>query len=51
VGKGIIGVKDVVDFARKSGTKYFIIEQEEYQSKEPLNCAEEDLKTMKGWGF
>ncbi|HEX7457227.1 MAG TPA: sugar phosphate isomerase/epimerase [Ginsengibacter sp.] len=51
VGKGIIGVKDVVDFARKSGTKYFIIEQEEYQGKEPLDCAKEDLQTMKEWGF
>ena len=51
LGKGVIGVKDVVDFARKSGTKYFIIEQEEYQGKTPLDCAEEDLQTMKGWGF
>jgi sugar phosphate isomerase/epimerase len=51
LGKGVIGVKEVVDFARKSGTKYFIIEQEEYQGKAPLDCAEEDLKTMKGWGF
>jgi sugar phosphate isomerase/epimerase len=51
LGKGVIGVKDVVDFARTSGTKYFIIEQEEYQGKAPLDCAEEDLQTMKGWGF
>ena len=51
LGKGVIDVKDIVDFARRSGTKYFIVEQEEYQGKTPLDCAEEDLKTMKGWGF
>lgn len=51
LGKGVIGVKEVVDFASKSGTKYFIIEQEEYQDKTPLDCSEEDLKAMEGWGF
>lgn len=51
LGKGVIGVKEVIDLAAKSGTKYFIIEQEEYQGKAPLDCAEEDLKTMNGWGF
>ena len=51
LGKGVIDVKDVVDFARKTGTKYFIIEQEEYQNKTPLECAGEDLKAMKNWGF
>ncbi|MGH2564597.1 MAG: sugar phosphate isomerase/epimerase family protein, partial [Ginsengibacter sp.] len=51
LGKGVIGVKEVIDFARKSGTKYFIIEQEEYQDKTPLDCSEEDLKAMERWGF
>lgn len=51
LGKGVIGVKGIVDFARKTGTKYFIIEQESYQDKTPLECADEDLKTMKKWGF
>jgi sugar phosphate isomerase/epimerase len=51
LGKGVVGVKGIVDFARTSGTKYFIIEQEDYQDKTPLECAAEDLKTMKGWGF
>lgn len=51
LGRGVINVKEVVDFARKSGTKYFIIEQEEYQGKAPLYCAREDLEKMKGWGF
>ncbi len=51
LGKGVIDVKDVIDYARKTGTKYFIIEQEDYQNKTPLECIEEDLKIMKGWGF
>ena len=51
LGKGVVNVKEVVDFARKTGTKYFIIEQEEYQGKAPLDCAKEDLEKMKGWGF
>lgn len=49
--QGVIPVKEVIDYARKTGTKYFIIEQEEYQDKTPLDCAAIDLKTMKGWGF
>ncbi|MGN6542638.1 MAG: sugar phosphate isomerase/epimerase family protein [Ginsengibacter sp.] len=51
LSKGVIPVKEVIDYARKTGTKYFIIEQEEYQDKTPLECAELDLKAMKGWGF
>jgi sugar phosphate isomerase/epimerase len=48
---GVIPVKEVIDYARKTGTKYFIIEQEEYQDKTPLESTALDLKTMKGWGF
>jgi len=51
LSKGVIPVKEVIDYARKTGTKYFIIEQEEYQDKTPLECAAIDLKTMKDWGF
>ena len=51
LSKGVIPVKEVIDYARKNGTKYFIIEQEEYQDKTPLECARLDLKAMKGWGF
>lgn len=51
LGKGVVGVKDVVDFAARSGVTHFIIEQESYQGKSPLQCAEEDLKTMKNWGY
>jgi sugar phosphate isomerase/epimerase len=52
LGKGIIAVKEVVDYARKNGgTKHFIIEQESYQDKTPLECAKEDLEIMKKWGY
>jgi sugar phosphate isomerase/epimerase len=52
LGKGIVPVKEVVDLARKSGgTTEFIIEQEAYQGKTPLECLKEDLKIMKRWGY
>lgn len=52
LGTGIVPVKEVIDLGRKSGgTKHFIIEQESYQGKAPLDCAGEDLKIMKGWGY
>jgi len=51
LGKGIIPVKEVVDLGRKWGTKHFIIEQESYQGKQPIDCAKEDLEIMKKWGY
>jgi len=51
LGKGVVGVKDILEYARKTGTKHFIIEQEDYQGKTPLQCAKEDLDIMKSWGF
>ncbi len=48
---GVIDVKKVIETALQSGTKYFIIEQEEYQGKAPLDAAKDDLQTMKDWGF
>jgi sugar phosphate isomerase/epimerase len=51
LGKGIVNVKDVIDYARKHGTKHFIIEQESYQGKGPIECAKEDLGIMKSWGY
>jgi len=52
LGKGIIPVKEIVDLARKSGgTTEFIIEQESYQGKTPLECAKEDLKVLQNWGY
>jgi sugar phosphate isomerase/epimerase len=51
LGAGIVGVKEVIDFAKKNATKHFIIEQESYQGKSPLECAKEDLQIMNKWGF
>ena len=51
LGKGVIPVKEVIDLGRKSGTKHFIIEQESYQGKTPMESITEDLKIMKKWGY
>jgi len=52
LGKGIIPVKQVIDLGKQSGgTRYFIIEQESYQDKTPLESAKLDLKQMKAWGY
>jgi sugar phosphate isomerase/epimerase len=52
LGKGVLPVKEIVDLFKKSGgTTEFIIEQESYQGKTPLDCSEENLKVMKSWGY
>lgn len=52
LGKGIVGVKEVIELGRKSGgTIHFIIEQESYQGQPPLDAVKEDLEIMKKWGF
>lgn len=51
LGKGVIPVKEVIDLGRKSGTIHFIIEQESYQGKTPMECVKEDLAIMKKWGY
>ncbi len=50
--KGVLNVKNILDYAKKNGgTKHFIIEQESYQGKAPIDCAKEDLEIMKKWGY
>lgn len=52
IGKGIVGTRKVIDLGKKKGgTVHFIIEQESYQGKTPLDCAKEDLAIMKKWGY
>jgi len=51
LGQGIVGTKQVCDQGRKTGTRYFIIEQESYQGKAPLDCSRADLEIMKKWGY
>lgn len=52
LGKGIISCKEVIDLAyAKGGAKVFIIEQEAYQGKAPIDCMKENLNIIKGWGY
>ncbi|MCJ7465205.1 MAG: sugar phosphate isomerase/epimerase [Maribacter sp.] len=52
LGKGIVGVEAVIKKCKKiGGTTDFIIEQESYQGKTPMECVETDLKMMKDWGY
>ena len=52
LGKGVVPIKQIIDYARKSGgTTEFIIEQESYQGKAPIECVKEDLRIMKKWGY
>ena len=51
LGVGVVPVKEIIDLGRKWGTKHFIIEQESYQGKQPIECVKEDLTIMKKWGY
>lgn len=52
LGDGVVNTKEVIDLCKNAGgTKYYIIEQESYQGKTPLECAKEDLNRMKKWGY
>jgi len=52
LGSGIVNVKEVIDLGRKSGgTVHFIIEQESYQGKAPIDSVKEDLAILNKWGY
>jgi sugar phosphate isomerase/epimerase len=52
LGEGVIGTREVTDLSRKKGGTYlFIIEQESYQQKTPMECMKEDLAIMNKWGY
>jgi sugar phosphate isomerase/epimerase len=51
LGEGIVNTKQVCDAGRKGGTKYYIIEQESYQGKDPFDSCKADLAIMKKWGY
>lgn len=52
LGTGVANTRDITDLGKKSGgTLHFIIEQESYQGKSPLDCVKEDLRIMKSWGY
>jgi sugar phosphate isomerase/epimerase len=50
--KGIVNIKEVLELGEKvGGTKHFIIEQESYQGRLPLECMKINLFIMKTWGY
>jgi sugar phosphate isomerase/epimerase len=52
LGEGIVNAQKVTDLAATiGGTKCFIIEQESYGKKTPMDCVKEDLEIMKKWGY
>ena len=52
LGTGIVNVKAVIDLCRKTaGTRHYIVEQESYQGKTPMECIREDYERMKNWGY
>lgn len=52
LGKGLIPIKATIDLARKlDNPKYYFVEQESYQHKNPIECAKEDYIQMKKWGY
>jgi len=52
LGTGVVDVKDVIDEVReRTKNVHYIIEQESYQGKTPLDCARENLTIMKKWKY
>jgi len=52
LGQGIVNTQKVLELATtKGGTKCYIIEQESYGDKTPMNSVKEDLAVMKKWGY
>lgn len=52
LGTGVANTRAITDLGKKAGgTLHFIIEQESYQGRSPLDCVKEDLRIMKSWGY
>jgi sugar phosphate isomerase/epimerase len=52
IGEGIVDAKNVLETLKKiGGTTCYIIEQESYQGKTPLECVKKNLEIMKNWGY
>jgi sugar phosphate isomerase/epimerase len=52
LGTGIVNIKMLIDQVRnKTKNVNYIIEQEHYQNKTPLECAKENIEIMKKWGY
>jgi sugar phosphate isomerase/epimerase len=52
LGEGIVDCKRTIDLATKLGGTYcYIVEQESYGDKTPMDCVQKDLEIMKNWGY
>jgi sugar phosphate isomerase/epimerase len=52
IGNGVVDPKMLCLLAKEvGGAHHFIIEQESYQDKTPLECAKINLATIKSWGL
>ncbi len=52
LGKGVLEVRKVVDYAyKKGGTNVFIVEQESYQKMSRLETSKSNYEAMKKWGY
>jgi len=52
IGDGLVNPKMLCELAKKvGGAHHFLIEQESYQGKTPLECAKINLATIKTWGL
>jgi len=51
LGEGLVEVRKTIDLARDQGTSLFIIEQELYQGKTPMERMQENLDIMQSWGY
>jgi sugar phosphate isomerase/epimerase len=52
LGEGLLPIKKIIDSFKKLGsTTEFIVEQESYQAKTPLEAVKKDFAIMKRWGY
>jgi sugar phosphate isomerase/epimerase len=52
LGRGVLPVAEIIAAAAKEGgTTQFIVEQESYQDRDPLDCAREDLQFLQKCGL
>ncbi len=51
LGTGIVPVKEVIDLCKSAGSLHFIVEQESYQGKLPIDSIKADLEQMAKWGY
>jgi sugar phosphate isomerase/epimerase len=52
VGEGIVNVKELLAAATKTGgVKVYVVEQESYQGKDPIECMKKNLDIMTSWGY